>query len=96
MTQSEEYETYSRNINGQQHFKRELEARGNEVKTIFTSRIKLYSTGLDVGPSNSLIRRRGCGNWSQVPTCLERYAGGDDEEDSFWKNGKVRLNIHGK
>ena len=77
------------NIGGQQHFNGKLEARGNEIKTMFTSRINFNSSGLDVTPP-TLFRWRGYGNWFQVPTYLEHYTGRNGEEDIFLKNGRVR------
>ena len=84
------FKIYPRNIDGHYHFKTRLEARGKKIKTIFPSWINFYSPGQDVVPSNTLVHWRGYGNWSQVPTHLERNVGGNGEEDCFRKNGGVR------
>ena len=89
MKQSEEFETYSKTIGGQQHFERKVEAKGNKIKTMFTSRINFKSSQLDVIPPN-LFRWRGYGNWFQVPNCLEYYTERNGAEYILFNNGGVR------
>ena len=50
MQQTEGFKIYSKTIGGQQHFKRKLQARGNEIKTMFTSWAFFNSSILDVTP----------------------------------------------
>ena len=76
---SGDFTTYLKTIGGKQHFERKVEAKGNKIKTIITSRINFKSSWLDVTPP-TLLRWRGYVNWFQVLTCLEHYTGSNGEE----------------
>ena len=93
MKQSEEFKTYSKNVDCQRHFERKVEAQGNNIKTTFTSRIIFNSSGFDATPS-TLVRCQGSGTWFKVPihlfgTSYRKKRRGDT--DSLFKNGGVRL-----